>query len=72
MFEYHQWPCVTTVGKIREAGGDVRSEPGAEPESVGERGPRGPLVGQNHDSAVIRAELDLVLGEDHPVRPLSA
>ena len=43
-----------------------------ERQSVGERGPRGPLVGQNHDSAVIRAELDLVLGEDHPVRPLSA
>ena len=43
-----------------------------ERQGVRERRARLPLVGKNHDSRVIGAEFDLVLGEDHPVRRLTA
>ena len=42
-----------------------------EREHVGERRP-GLGLGQHHDPRVVGAELDLVLGQDHPVRELAA
>ncbi len=43
-----------------------------ERERIGERRAGLPLLGKNHDPRVVRAERDLVLGEDHPVRQLAA
>ena len=44
----------------------------ADREHVDQRRPRLDPVGQQHDSRVILTEADLVLGEDHPARRLTA
>ena len=41
-------------------------------EHVHERRPRLGAVGQHHDPGVVVSEPDLVLGEDHPARRLTA
>ena len=44
----------------------------AERQEVGERRTHLPLRRQHHDPGVVGAELELALGEDHPVRDLAA
>ena len=58
------------IGTV-EAGLDVEDVV-RQREHVGERRSRLEPVGQHHDPAVIRAEVDLALGEDHPARELAA